>query len=225
MKQRFKGSILTKKKCVNNILKFYALANVSEVTEGINWYNDAHKYARDLAARFNLSVSQVAGIIAAFSPQTGWQENKRFTLTFLINPKTRVKSLVQDIKAKKMLQLKSESDIYHALSVNDAAWKTKAFFLNILNPDIVTDVTIDRHAIAACLQKPDKVESLSERYSKITKAQYDFLQACYVDAAKQLEILPHQLQAIVWTVYRRLRDLRQHDSTTDWQPFETEISF
>lgn len=225
MKQQFKGANLTKKKCINNVLRFYALAQLSEVTEGLNWYNEAHRYSRDLASRFNLSVSQVAGIIAAFSPQTGWQENKRFALTFLINPNTRIKSFTQTLKATNILKLKSEADIYHALSVNDAAWKTKAFFLNILNPDIVTDVTIDRHAIACCIQKPEKVEALSEQYGKLTKKQYDFFQAVYVEAAKQLDILPQQLQAITWTVYRRLRKLRQHNDELAWQPFETNITF
>lgn len=225
MKQRFKNSVLTKKKCVNNILRFYELATMNEVNEGLDWYNEANKYSKELAARFNMSISQVVGIIAAFSPQTGWQENKRFALTYLINPKNRVKSLAQTIKANKIARLKSESDIYHALSVNNAAWKTKAFFLNILNPDIATDVTIDRHAIACCIQQTNKVEALNDRYAQLTKKQYDFFQIAYVEAAKQLDILPHQLQAIVWTVYRRLRSLRQHNDEIAWQPFETEISF
>lgn len=221
MKQRFKHTLLTEKKVINSIIRFYKLATLEETKEGLTWYDDAFNYCKDLAARFNISISQVAGIIAAFSPQTGWQENKRFVLSFLISPNKIVKSEVQTDKAKKILTLKSESDIYHALSINDAAWKTKAFFLNIANPTVLTDVTIDRHAIAVCIQHPTKTSALNESYSKMTLAQYRFFEACYVKAAVKLGILPQQLQAITWTVYRRLRELRQYDNAKGWQPFDT----
>lgn len=220
MKQKFKGEVLTEKKAVNSILRFFNAATANEVKEGLRWYAEANTYCRELAARFNIPVQVVAGIIAAYSPQTGWQENKRYTLSFLLNPKQRQKSLVQDMKARKIAGLICENEIYSALSVNDAAWKTKAFFLNILNPDVVTSVTIDRHAIAVSIQHPDKTEALSDDYGKLTKKQYEFFERAYVKAALELDILPQQLQAITWTVYRRLRALRQYDDLKGWQPFD-----
>ena len=225
MKQKFKGKYLTEKKCINSITRFYNLATTSELKEGLNWYNDAKQYCIELADRFNVKVSQVAGIIAAFSPQTGWTENKRWTLSFLISPNNWIKNDVQYEKAKAILKLTNEADIYQALSLNGTAWKTKAFFLNMLNPDVTTEVTIDRHAIAACIQSPDKVEALSDDYGKLTVKQYRFLEQCYGNAAIELGILPQQLQAIVWTVYRRLRDLKQHESAKGWQPFDTDVTF
>lgn len=221
MKQKFKGQSLTQRKLVNSILRFFHAATAGEVKEGLRWYLEANSYCKELSARFNLPVHVVAGIIAAYSPQTGWQENKRYTLSFLINPKVRHKSLVQDVKARTIAGLVCENEIYSALSVNDAAWKTKAFFLNILNPDVVTSVTIDRHAIAVSIQNPDKTEALSDAYGKLTKKQYEFFEQAYVTAARELDILPQQLQAITWTVYRRLRSLRQYDDLKQWQPFDT----
>jgi len=156
MKQKFKGKALSAKVCKDRILAFYNLATIAEMKEGLFWYDNANKYCRELSERFDVSLSSIAGIIAAFSPQAGWQENKRYALSFLINPKNRQRSLVQDIKARAILKLTNEADIYATLSINNAAWKTKAFFLNILNPDIVTDVTIDRHAIASCIQRPTR---------------------------------------------------------------------
>lgn len=221
MTQRFKGELLTERKLVNSILRFFNEATPNEIREGLNWYNEAYQYCKELAERFLLPVQVVAGIIAAYSPQTGWLENKRFTLSFLMNPSKRQKSLVQDEKARKIAGLNCENEIYNSLSINDAAFKTKAFFLNILNPDIVTSVTIDRHAIAVCIQHPNKTESLSDDYGKITKGQYQFFEKAYVIAAEKLDILPQQLQAITWTVYRRLRDLRKYEDLKGWQPFES----
>lgn len=219
-KQIFKGELLTERKVVNSILRFHALASLDETIEGLDWYQSAHNYCKELAARYNVSVSQVAGIISAFSPQCGWQENKRFALSFLINPNKVTRNEMQTTKARKILTLTSEADIYRSLSLNDAAWKTKAFFLNMLNPTVLTDVTIDRHAIAICIQHPNKTAALSDTYSKMTVTQYRFFERCYIAAAVKVGLLPQQLQAITWTVYRRIRDLRTYDDAKSWQPFD-----
>jgi len=217
--QKYKGNLVKLHKLVKNILSFYQCATLAENNEGLQWYNDANAYARELAARFNISISQVVGIIAAFSPQAGWLENKRYAVTFLLHPNSVLRSKVTIDKAKVILTLRNESAIYEALSIANKAYKTKAFFSNILNPDIHTSVTIDRHAIAACIQKTDKVCALDESFAKLTKAQYEFFEQAYIEAAKQADILPHQMQAIVWTVYRRLRDLKAHETATEFKSF------
>lgn len=218
--QKFKGDVLKLNKLVKNILSYYLLATLGENSEGLTWYNDANTYAKELAARFNISVSQVVGIIAAFSPQAGWLENKRYTVTFLLHPNSVLRSKVVINKAKVILTLRNEGDIYQALSIVNKAYKTKAFFNNILNPDIQTGVTIDRHAIAASVQKTDNVFALDESITQnLTSAQYKFFEAAYIEAAKQANILPQQMQAIVWTVYRRLRELKAHATTNEFQSF------
>lgn len=220
-KQKFKNQILSEQKCINSIIRFYLAANTSEIKEGLNWYNEANTYCRELAGRFDISIQQAAGIIAAFSPQAGWTENKRYAVSFLIAPKNRLRSLVQDTKAKKIVKLKNESDIYNALSINGTAWKTKSFYLNILNPDIATDVTIDRHAIAVCIQHPTTIASLPKKHGDLKENQYYFFEHCYFKAAVKLNLLPHQLQAITWVVYRRLRELKEPSNSNQWKPFST----
>lgn len=222
--QNFKGAKLTKRKLVNSIKRFYAQATAAELIEGLAWYNEANLYCKELASRFNISVSQAAGLIAVFSPQAGWLENKRYALNYLINPSVQLRSQVQQDKAKLILTLKSETDIYNAQSTRGAAFKTKSFFLNISNPDIVTSVTIDRHAIAVCIQDINNVHALDQSYGQLTAKQYAFFESAYLQAANELEILPHQLQAIVWVTYRRLRALKQDQNTNQWVPF-TESEF
>lgn len=224
-KQKYKGQELTAKKCINSIIRFYLLATSTEIKDGISWYNDANNYCKELAQRFNITLPQAAGIIAAFSPQSGWVENKRYAVTYLLNPSLQLRSEVQQLKAHKIVTLKSETEIYNALSTNGQAFKTKAFFVNILNPDIVTGVTIDRHAIAVCIQKPDNVYALSKDYAQPTEQQYKFFETCYMAASKKLNILPHELQAITWLTYRRLRELHTHATNTEWKPFTTENIF
>lgn len=221
MKQKFKGEILTEKKCINSILRFYELASLSELQDGLTWYTEANKYCAELAKRFDLSIQQVAGLVAVFSPQAGWVENKRYTVSFLYQPNIHVRSQVQTDKAKLILKLHNEADIYNAQSTREAAFKTKAFFKNILNPDLDNSVTIDRHAIASCIQHPDNVSPLDQSYGQLTRVQYEFFQSCYIKAARQVNVLPHQLQAIVWVTYRRIRKLAEHTTETHWKPFTT----
>lgn len=221
--QRYKHKKLHLAKLVKNILSFYELATIPEIFEGMAWYNDANTYAKELATRFNISISQVTGIIAAFSPQTTWQDNKRYAVSFLLQPNNSLRSKVSNDKAKAILQLNNEADIYEALSITNKAFKTKAFFKNILNPDINTGVTIDRHAIAGCIQKTNDVYALDENHAKLTKAQYEFFELAYTQAAQQANILPQQMQAIVWVVYRRLRALKAHEILNEHTPFKSVI--
>lgn len=218
MKQVFKGAELTRKVCVNAIVRFYEQASVSELQDGMNWYKEANVYARELAARFNITLPQSAGILAAFSPQASWIDNKRYAVSFLLNNYFTLRTQVQCDKARNILTLDSEDKIYHALATGDAAYKTKSFYLNILNPDLVTSCTIDRHAIAICLQRPNNVYALDASYSKLTKAQYLFFVDCYTLAAHKLGILPQQLQAITWVTYRRIRSLKADDNAGEWTP-------
>lgn len=225
MKQKYLGNELTAKKCINSIIRFYKQSTITEIKEGVKWYTDANNYCKELAQRFNISIQQAAGLIATFSPQAGWVENKRYAVTYLLNPSIQFRTLVQQIKANKIATLKSETDIYYALSTRGKAFKTKAFYINILHPDIPMGVTIDRHAIAICLQKPNNVFALGIEYSQLTEIQYKFFEQCYFKAAKILNVLPHELQAITWVTYRRLRDLRTHETNTEWQPFDHEVTF
>ena len=219
-KQRFKNQELTERKCINNIMRFYRQAQPTEIRDGLTWYNLANEYCTGLSKRFGISLSQAAGLIAVFSPQASWSDNKRYVVTFLLNQKKQIRSMVQQDKALKILSLQSEDLIYNSLSVSDKALKTKSFFLNILNPDISLTVTIDRHAIAVCLQRPNR--TWASNIQNFTNNQYSFFQKAYIEAAKQIGILPHQLQAITWLVYRRLRELKEHDTKMEWQPFTTE---
>src|SRR6202044_3874952 len=111
MKQKFKHETFMHKKCVNSILRYFELATKDELKEGMNWYQNANGYCKGLANRFNVTIQQAGGIIAAFSPQTGWEQNKRFAVSFLLHPNFKLRSLDQFKKAKNILALKSEADI------------------------------------------------------------------------------------------------------------------
>lgn len=85
--------------------------------------------------------------------------------------------------------------------------KIRAFYMNILFPNKVTETTLDRHALACLFQLPEKVTTV-DNYN-MTVRQYNVFSGIYKEVAKELNLLPHQLQAITWESYRNLRGLQE----------------
>lgn len=90
MTMKFKGEDLTKKRMVNNLLRYYNLATSIEIEEGMNWYKEANAFCKKLADRFEVTIEQAAGVLSALSPQVGFDQNKRFAITALSEPRRRV---------------------------------------------------------------------------------------------------------------------------------------
>lgn len=196
---KFKGSKLTQRIVVNNIIRYYNMATEDQITEGKNWYHDAHNFCLFLSKKHNYPMDKVVGILSATSPKTSWKANKQFCSLYI---STRRQVSSGNIHTK-CGRIDAGEDIPTVLNGE----KTKAFFDNILNPYTSKAVTIDRHAIAACIQHPSLVYPLPDEVSKITPLQYAFFSECYIKASNKLDLSPCNLQAIVWVVYRSLRNL------------------
>jgi hypothetical protein len=154
----------------------------------LDWYFILNDYAKSLAERNGLSLIQTAGIISALSPMvqftTNLRDAERFCSTRSIANLATYNS--QRMKALRILGAKTESEVLAILGGN----KTKAFFLNILKPEISQDVTIDTWMI-----KFFGFKSLTpKRYADASKE--------VQNVAKELGIMPHQLQALVWVGMR-----------------------
>lgn len=200
---KFKGQNLTVTKVVNNLVRYYDLSNQSEFLEGFEWYVDANKFAQSLATKYNLPLHSVCGIIAALSPQQNWQLNKIIANRFCSGVRSGLHYPAQIVKAEKCLT-SSEVEIYNFMSIGQI--KTSQFYYNILHPHKKLGVTIDRHAILACIKKPEIGINL-DFSATMTANQYRFFELCYIKAAAKVNILPHVFQAVVWVVVRRLKEL------------------
>lgn len=201
-KQKFKGTTLYRKRCIDNILKVY---NNPEFEGDATWYRDANKYAQTLASKFKLTNLQVAGIIAALSPLKSWNENKKIAEQFLLNGNGKhteaMKQKAKDIKAYNN-SLEREF-ILTTLRGN----KISNFFLNIAYPEAKDHVTVDRHAIAVCLNR-----NINENEGVgITDNQYEFLASCYRDAAERLGVLPNVVQSVTWVKWRKLKQAKKYE--------------
>jgi hypothetical protein len=154
----------------------------------LDWYFILHDYAANLAERSGLTVLQTAGIISALSPMvlfsTNLRDAERFCKTRSIANLATYKS--QRMKALQIAGAKTEKEVLAILGGN----KTKAFFLNILKPETSMDVVLDVHML---------------RFFGIrilTPKRYRQAANHVVELSQEMNIMPHQLQALLWVAQR-----------------------
>jgi hypothetical protein len=195
-----------------NLLSIYKKSTFCALQNGVKWYEQANNYACELANKYGLPVEKSAGIISALSPMITWEQNKRDAevliqgLTLGIDTSEQYK--VHRFSTYSKNVIKGEQIFYSDQPVvnffsDKTGPKTLSFFLNILRPTEQTRVTIDRHAIAAW----QGVKDGTGGSRRVTTAQYKKIESDYVSVANKVNLLPHQLQAIIWVTYKQLNNL------------------
>lgn len=222
--QKFRGKEVTETKAVKNLLRYYSLCTPEEVDVGKRWYDEANEFCQELADTHKLEIWKVAGVVAALSPQTSWEMNKVFAKDFISKGgRGFMGNRDRTIKAKKILKASSGDEVHDLLSTQPGkALKTKSFYRNICLPGFCDTTTIDRHALAAVVQRPHKTSALSDKDGSITEKQYRFLSDCYVKAAKKVGLIPSQLQAVIWNRYRKQRGLEKPVNIDGYTPMDIE---
>jgi hypothetical protein len=171
----------------------------------MNWYAGAHDYAVVLAERYGYTVSQASGVIAALSPQTGWEANKLAAYRVMhLHSKgqavTQADSGQTQANTAKALRILDGECPTVVLTANmpKSGHKVYSFYNNILNPCTSSNVTVDRHAIKAWM--------VAETWVHITPNRYAQIERDYQDVGTALGIMPHQAQAIIWCHVRGCAD-------------------
>jgi len=192
---------------VRNILKTYRIATVSDVSNGVEWYDRAKRMAAWIATETNIPETTVIGVMAALSPNNRWERNCKDTLTLCqawINGDTTDDfkvSCYNTMKQKAWSILEDDLTTDEAILTRLNGQKIRSFYSNIRGLD---EVTIDGHALNIARGKR---EGLTSDKTNMGKKQYRELQAAYVTAAKRVKVKPHELQAITWTTWKRIHNI------------------
>ena len=212
---RFYGIELSQTKVVNNIIKVYNQSSIDQKNE--DWYKDAFDFCFDTAIYHNanetrnskVSIAQVVGMTAAFSPLTSWERNKYLVTEFfnLARVGDVEKLGCLGLSKNKAISIFFISQFYDRDKHNQdlikkvlGGNKTSAFFDNILNYETSELVTIDRHALSIALGF--KLSNEQFKRHSMTKNQYQFFSSCYIKAAQKVNISPLRMQSITWTTLR-----------------------
>ncbi len=190
MKQKHKGVILTRRRCVNNILTTYYQRKEGDLYD---WYVEARVLSQQLAFDRPFSASQCAGVISALSPLKSWDENIKIAHDFI---EYGIRSHMFTFVEKAELIMNCDGTDEAILDILNGR-KISAFYLNIMGRSDV--VTIDRHALSVVLGR----DTNDNDYAGMTARQYAFFQECYITAAYKMGIVPSMMQSVTWLVYRR----------------------
>ena len=172
------------------ILQRYRQASTQELSAGLAWYQDAHDWCKDIAIQYELSLETVVGIVAALSPACAWEKNLADALAIIQHEELAMVSTygLNKDKALMILNGKEPLDIL-------GGHKVRSFYHNILHPNDTAHVTIDRHAI--------RVVAETTKLKVVPDKDYYLIADMYKSTARELELVPCQLQAIAWLVQRQ----------------------
>lgn len=182
-----------------NIVKLYNDVTIDSIISGKRWYETANLICRQFADCYEVHLKVVCQIMAILSPASSWDNNivstekvlKAFTSGKGLDSFTVATYGANKVKAWKVI---CGLDTFRPTDTNLKIW---AFYNNILNPNGVDHVTIDRHAMKV-LNGDTKAGSVA-----ITPRQYRIAEYVYKITAEKFDLKPHELQAILWVTYKQ----------------------
>lgn len=189
---------------IDRIDNIYNLANRSEHSRGLAWYYVANEFAADLAKKYGLSLVVTAGIIAALSPENKWSQNTIDAEQLIVLGDKFTASTYSRNSDKALAFLHNDLDpVEHYIGDKKYSWRKAArFFENIISPEEITGVTIDRHSGRVAHGYNLSGDEALPYFS--TPKKYETTAKAYFSLADDIGILPQELQAITWLAYRRL---------------------
>jgi len=195
------ATLIDHEKMIYNIVSVLRDSDETQHAEGLLWYPNAQKAAHDIAIKYDVPVYLVVAVIAALSPNNKWTRN-------LVNADALIGAFIRgdgidSVKVSTYHKMKAKAwDILAARPDYDGAkamlkgQKITSFFCDIMGE---FNVTIDGHA--RNIAYGERV-GLTDDRSNIGVREYRALQAAYEEAARRVGLMPYQLQAITWRVWR-----------------------
>ena len=195
------ATLVDHERMIHNIISVYRDADATQHAEGLLWYSNAQKAAHNIAVKYDIAVYVAAAVIAALSPNNKWTRN-------IVNADALIGAFIRgdgllSVKVSTYHAMKRKAwDILAARPDYDGAkamlkgQKITSFFCDIMGE---FNVTIDGHA--RNIAYGERV-GLTDDRTNIGVREYRALQAAYEEAARRVGLMPYQLQAITWRVWR-----------------------
>ena len=192
---------LSQPKMISNITHCYFDATPEQIAGGMAWYGNAYDAAYDIGVKYDVPVYIVVAVVSALSPNNKWVRN-------LVNADALIGAFIRgdgidSVKVSTYHKMKQKAwDILATKPDYDGAkrmlkgQKITSFFCDIMGE---FNVTIDGHARNIAYN--ERI-GLTDDRTNIGVREYRGLQNAYKDAAQQLDMMPYQLQAVTWRVWR-----------------------
>lgn len=187
-----------------NIYRVLDEAMPLEVEEGKSAYQNYNRTLTEISEATRLSLNAVAGCFSALSPNSDYIGNLRSCKTLCVGfvggkpEDSCTVSTYKHNRAKAWRILEGE----HFYSVFKGL-KVRNFWRNLTEPDNPEAITIDGHMVNIWR---GEVHVMSD--SGISKLKYAKLAHEFSRVARREDLLPCQLQAILWLTWKRLNRIK-----------------
>lgn len=177
---------------INNLLALWELS-----TKHSSWYSDANQTMQEIASDYNVSVENVAYIIATLSPALSWMKNIEGARAFFDEWFGRSDS--SNCQTAYGTNVKKCSEyMFGVRSDAPTGRKVSSFYRNLLGD--FDAVTLDRHAIRAARWGMRNLKSESGE-QKICGQEFSVIQNAYKYAASCAGVSVAEFQATLWTLF------------------------
>jgi len=185
----------------NRLLHLYHQALPVEKAQGGEWYFRTHAICHALAREAGVSTDTACGVFAALSPSNRLLSNIRDTRKVLAAARddraadSFKVSTFHNNKVKALMIARTGDPLAYLRGP-----KVTAFFHNISNPSSPEFVTVDGHMVNAV----NNVNRGVRQADELLTGDYGRIADAVKHAAYLSDVLPNQLQAVVWLVWKRL---------------------
>ena len=192
---------------VQSITAVFNLASQADKNQGLNWYARALTFAVQLSDIYDIETATIVGVIAALSPRNRWERNMQDAESMvkvyaaggdysdLVKLKVCTFSTGKQKAATILTDKVSDRDALLAILKGP---KLCEFFNCILGD--VDDVCIDGHAYSIWVGDRITLANVPSIGKKLRQT----IKSDYQQAAKNLGLKSHELQAITWVCWKRI---------------------
>jgi len=171
------------------LIEHFLSAKTSDIVDGLNWYEVAYNDCKKALGAKPVPLKRFIAIVTVLSPQKRWEKNIDEALLFLEQGHDAV--IFATKRQKDLCRTILECSDTEFATLKLGGLKVQSFYRNIAGYQYSSSVTVDRHA----MRSVDFNKSL-------TPKQYGIIEDAHIEVASMFEILPHQLQAVVWLQVR-----------------------
>lgn len=189
----------------SNLLSLLRKADKIDTRDGLAAYSTYNKVINNFALAYGAKFDRTLAAFCALSPQNDYFGNLRSLASVLhavqhsIPVEEVVVSTYNHCRNRAYSYLTGKEDFLSRVK----GLKIRAFYANILDPADPHPVTIDGHMVCAWegINVPMKAAA-------IRPPQYQVLAEGVRTVAKQVDMLPNQVQAIIWLTRKRLERIK-----------------
>lgn len=187
-----------------NIQRALDHAMAIEVREGQRAYFQYNRTLTEIAAATGLSVSTVAGVFSALSPNSDYKGNLRSAKTVCLGyvrglPIEACTVSTYNHNREKAWRILEGAHFYSVFK----GLKVRNFWRNLTEPDHPEAITIDGHMANIYIWEPRRMTDAS-----LSKRMYAKLAREFSKVATSADLLPSQLQAILWLTWKRINNIK-----------------